>query len=538
MTNPDFLCGFPVKAKIGEGVFGMVYSVDWPKHTSEGELSISQKEGKEIVLKKIKKDSVHSSNIFTELHLLSIINHEYCMKSEEIKIEDDGSVCIIMEKMDIDLLHFLIKYDMTDPLRFTLAYKLIEGLNYLHKNNIIHQDLHPGNILINTKTQHPRITDYGLSKIYETKPFYTKTVLNPLFRPPELLILNLTDVGPKKNCTYQYGSEIDVWTLGLIIYMIFTKEYLATIDYNSPIIILSEIDIIIGLTPDQKLVLENYLNDIPSKEETLQIFKNIDNRIIYTGLRKPKIVRVNRYNLPENKIKTIVDYLQKNEDTIITREKILKDVKYIDKLKDKTYKDEIRKTTINRLDPLIIEFIKIFLNPEPETRLSTKEIIKLLPSEIKNNTVSKIIYPVQIIQYNSSFNSENRIIIVKLLKMLYDNKIINSEILIHTLDLMDRVLSVTYNNEINFYLIAIICLNIILYIMDNPLTISYYIDFLEKMTPLNNLTPEIFLSTQNIIMKRLNFILYRPCLSFLTSANEKLMLNIYMKNLSPSDVNI
>ncbi|KAG8960975.1 Eukaryotic translation initiation factor 2 alpha kinase 4 [Tulasnella sp. 408] len=47
---------------------------------------------------------------------------------------------------------------------------MAEGLEYLHSNNVIHGDIHKGNVLANrdeTGSIHPVYIDFGLSKILE-----------------------------------------------------------------------------------------------------------------------------------------------------------------------------------------------------------------------------------------------------------------------------------------------------------------------------------------------------------------------------------
>ncbi|KZP17721.1 kinase-like protein [Athelia psychrophila] len=48
--------------------------------------------------------------------------------------------------------------------RLQLLCGVAEGLNYLHSKDVIHADLHPGNILIHNNG-HPCLTDFGLSSI-------------------------------------------------------------------------------------------------------------------------------------------------------------------------------------------------------------------------------------------------------------------------------------------------------------------------------------------------------------------------------------
>jgi serine/threonine protein kinase len=48
------------------------------------------------------------------------------------------------------------------PTRYKIIKGICEGLNYLHRESIVHLDLKPGNVLLD-KRMNPKIADFGLS---------------------------------------------------------------------------------------------------------------------------------------------------------------------------------------------------------------------------------------------------------------------------------------------------------------------------------------------------------------------------------------
>ena len=98
-----------------------------------------------------------------------------------------------------------------------IIYQIAQGVNYLHKFGIVHRDLKPDNIMIIPKTGDNdiiiKIMDFGFSKIVSNEEKLMEGFGTLYYAAPEL-IQNLP-----------YNLEIDVWSLGVIIYYIFTGCY-------------------------------------------------------------------------------------------------------------------------------------------------------------------------------------------------------------------------------------------------------------------------------------------------------------------------
>ncbi|OJA14206.1 hypothetical protein AZE42_09477 [Rhizopogon vesiculosus] len=77
----------------------------------------------------------------------------------------------------------------TPSARIKLAKGIAEGLSYLHSENVIHGDLHPGNVLIDS-SGNPCLTDFGLATVAEDPDLQWTTTIaggdfNPRWRAPE-----------------------------------------------------------------------------------------------------------------------------------------------------------------------------------------------------------------------------------------------------------------------------------------------------------------------------------------------------------------
>eukprot|EP00172_Hildenbrandia_rubra_P003293 Plantae.Rhodophyta-Hildenbrandia_rubra.ctg50807.p1 GENE.Plantae.Rhodophyta-Hildenbrandia_rubra.ctg50807~~Plantae.Rhodophyta-Hildenbrandia_rubra.ctg50807.p1 ORF type:complete len:177 (-),score=19.01 Plantae.Rhodophyta-Hildenbrandia_rubra.ctg50807:114-644(-) len=82
---------------------------------------------------------------------------------------------------------------------------IMEGVHYLHGNNIVHRDMKPENILM-AKGDVPKITDFGLATFKNERKNIHSVVGTPSYVAPEL-ILNIP-----------YGPPADIWSCGIILY--------------------------------------------------------------------------------------------------------------------------------------------------------------------------------------------------------------------------------------------------------------------------------------------------------------------------------
>jgi calcium/calmodulin-dependent protein kinase I len=101
--------------------------------------------------------------------------------------------------------------------------QILNAVSYLHSRGIVHRDLKPENLLFKDKTpQSPlKLCDFGLSSFFNDKNVtLTQWCGTPDFTAPEVI--------NQKG----YDQQVDVWSAGVILYLLYVQRHTHTITYT------------------------------------------------------------------------------------------------------------------------------------------------------------------------------------------------------------------------------------------------------------------------------------------------------------------
>ncbi|KAM6914431.1 nemo-like kinase, type 1 [Lycodopsis pacificus] len=218
---------------IGYGAFGVVWSVTDPR------------DGRKVALKKMPnvfQNLVSCKRVFRELRMLCFFKHDNVLSALDIlqppQIDCFEEIYVITELMQSDLHKVIVSPQplTTDHIKVFL-YQILRGLKYLHSAGILHRDIKPGNLLVNSNCL-LKICDFGLARVEEPDPtrHMTQEVVTQYYRAPEVLM----------GCRH-YGSAIDVWSVGCIFAELLGRRIL--FQAQSPIQQLDLITDLLGTPP-------------------------------------------------------------------------------------------------------------------------------------------------------------------------------------------------------------------------------------------------------------------------------------------------
>ena len=158
-----------------------------------------------IAIKKIQTNKMINDEIDIMQKIMKIGNIcNNIIKCIDI-IEELNYIYIIMEYcIDGDLSNIIGKPIKENIVKYYFS-QLVNALYYLNKNNIIHRDIKPKNILLKNNKKDLVLCDFGFARIKTIRR--VKTICgSPLYMAPELL--------EQKT----YTDIVDVWAIGMILY--------------------------------------------------------------------------------------------------------------------------------------------------------------------------------------------------------------------------------------------------------------------------------------------------------------------------------
>ena len=153
-----------------------------------------------------------------EASILQSLNHPYIVKLIDLFVSSTA-VYLVMDMLPggdlFDRITEIGSYTEKES-RQTMR-RILSAVHYLHEDrDVVHRDLKPENILCTSKSNNidVKLTDFGLAKNITDDGLKTFCG-TPLYFAPEVLLRRNTINGEGR-----YGKEADMWSLGVILYIL------------------------------------------------------------------------------------------------------------------------------------------------------------------------------------------------------------------------------------------------------------------------------------------------------------------------------
>ena len=195
---------YKINKAIGKGAFGVVYK------------AFELCSGRRVAIKQIKIDTNNKNLVAKEIEVLKKVEHPNIVKYFNF-LKEDNYIFIIMEFLEGGTLKEYIQensQNITEDIAREIIKQIFNALSYLHYScDVCHRDVKPENIMFSEKNNISslKLLDFGLS----SDSFESKLRLQNCG--------TLTYMAPEQISGAIYSKAVDVWSVGIILYMLLNK---------------------------------------------------------------------------------------------------------------------------------------------------------------------------------------------------------------------------------------------------------------------------------------------------------------------------
>jgi predicted ATPase len=196
----SLLAGYSIEGQLGRGGMGWVYRA---KH-----LRLERTAALKVLPPDLAEDSDFRERFIRESQLIAAIEHPNIIPIYDAG-EADGLLYIAMRFVNGDDLSTLISRDGALGLEETLAMleQAAAALDAAHARDLVHRDVKPANILVETGTARAFLADFGVA-----------TPRTSGLTEPGLFLGTLDYAAPEQIRGEPMGAGVDIYALGCVLY--------------------------------------------------------------------------------------------------------------------------------------------------------------------------------------------------------------------------------------------------------------------------------------------------------------------------------
>lgn len=234
---------------LGQGTYGCVVASEDPKTHSPVALKTANT-GRAIFKDQLRLES----------RMLQEAMHPHVVGLRETYSLGPEDLTLVLDRVAPDAYKtFFQKRDsltgsMTGYQTITVAKQLLEALAPFHDKGFIHRDVRADNISYDTKTNQLKLLDFGLA-IHYTNIKPRDKIQNSYYRAPEIFKHEL------------YDNRVDIWSVGCILFELYTGRPLFTRRENSDEVYLQNIYELTSSSPEDPPKWQKWIHEASAAKQ-------------------------------------------------------------------------------------------------------------------------------------------------------------------------------------------------------------------------------------------------------------------------------
>src|SRR5581483_6750029 len=243
------LGAYKILSPLGEGGMGEVYLAEDPR--------LGRRVAIKFLPEIIADDPQARRRFLREARAAAALDHPNICAIHEVN-EEDGQPFIVMQYITGETLAArLSRQPMAIAEALDYAIQIVDALAEAHSHHIIHRDIKPDNIIINSRRQ-VKVLDFGLAKIIAPdEPSASLADTQSFISTPGAILGTAPYMSPEQARGEPLDARTDVFSFGAVLYEM--------ISGRSPFAAPSRADTLLAVINDIPPPLAHYADDVPDE---------------------------------------------------------------------------------------------------------------------------------------------------------------------------------------------------------------------------------------------------------------------------------
>jgi serine/threonine-protein kinase len=157
---------------------------------------------RKVAVKLVPKANLSARSFMDEAEVVAVLNHPNIVTVFDVG-QDDEYLFITMQLIDGTSLQSAIELSAKNPIPskrrlpvtkvLRVMASVLGALEYAHRQGVVHQDVKPGNILIESQSYRPFLVDFGIARTELTEDESKYVHGTPIYMAPEQAKGGVTD---------------------------------------------------------------------------------------------------------------------------------------------------------------------------------------------------------------------------------------------------------------------------------------------------------------------------------------------------------